>query len=182
MLYVHHNSFVLLFPLWNLWIHEYEYLMVSDINSCFLQFSQKNVSMKSPFVGQKYIFLLTSYVYHFLNNLLLHLCRDLIWIFCPFFILLPFESLYSTNIWTFSLSRISKSMLVLILTFFFPWFDPKKSWNSITTFNLFIYICFSCIFLLFLYLYIYKYVTNLILICLLLIFEYRSCEFNIALC
>jgi len=58
MLSVEHNLFVLLFLfLCNLWIHAYENVMVSDINNWYFQFTQNDVSMKSAFVGQKYIFL-----------------------------------------------------------------------------------------------------------------------------
>jgi len=49
--------FCITFPLLcNLWIHAYEYLMVPDLNSWYLQFSQKHGSMKSAFVGQKLYF------------------------------------------------------------------------------------------------------------------------------
>jgi len=68
--------------------------------------------MKSAFVGQKYIFLLTSHAYHFFNSLQLNgIC------ICPFLILLPLKSKYPTNILALSFSRIAKSMLLLKLTF-----------------------------------------------------------------
>jgi len=131
--------------------------MVSDISSCFLQFSPRYVSMNSVYIYYIYIyiyFLLTVYAYQFLKRLLLHVGRVLIWIFCTFCFLLPFQSLCSTNIWTFSFSKFAKSMFWLILTLFFPWFNQRKSSHSIPDFNLFIYyICFSCLYLIFYFLF-----------------------------
>ena len=62
--------------------------------------------MKSAFVGEKYIFLLTSYAYDFFNSLQV----NEIFIY-PFLILLPLKSKYPTKISGLSFSRIAKSML-----------------------------------------------------------------------
>jgi len=88
--------------------------MVSNMNSWYLQFSQKHVSMKYAFVGQKYIFLLTSYAYHFFNNLQLNVCRDLICIFCPFLILwihvYEYLMVFDMNNWYLQFSQKHISM------------------------------------------------------------------------
>jgi len=62
--------------------------------------------MKSEFLDEKYIFLLTSYAYDFFNSLQV----NEIYI-CPLLILLPLKIKYPTKISALSFWRISKSML-----------------------------------------------------------------------
>ena len=127
------ECFSIHFPfLWNLWINQYDYLISSDINNCFLQFSPIYIGIW-----------LSAYGYQFLKRLLLHVWRVLIWIFCTFCFLLPFQILSATNIWTFIFSKIVISMFWLILTLLLLSFDQSKIYSSIGALNL----LFSSIFL-----------------------------------
>ena len=68
------ECFCLNFPfLWNLWINQYEYLISSDINNCFLQVSPIYIRMTS------------------VKMFVLHVWRVLIWIYSTFCFLLPFQ-------------------------------------------------------------------------------------------